>query len=177
MTRSAPDIDTHSASAIDAAGLRNSERIRTGFALPSRLVPPRAVLGWAVAALVLAAGGALAAVTFAAGPTGTVEEAAGPAATSTPPCVWLTQVDGPVVPAEILGVAPFPGSLLVFEQCDGRWTGDMAWMTAWTEEMTSTTPGEAPATQGDDGLPNPWEAGNQAVEQWLDDPAGPVPNR
>lgn len=147
MTRSTPDIDTHSAPAIDAAGVRSSERIRTGSVLP------RAVLGWAGAAALVAAGGTLAVVTFGTGDPGAVERSVDRADTSTPACVWATQVDGPVVPEELLRGAPTPTAVLAFEQCNGDWTGDMAWLDT----------GDETAYSGDDGLPNPWEAGNRAV--------------
>ncbi|MGH9235565.1 MAG: hypothetical protein ACRD0R_19770 [Acidimicrobiales bacterium] len=156
MTPKAPDgetlvIDTRSEPAIDVAGVRSSERIRTGHARP------RAVLGWTAAAAVVAAAGALAGVTFAGGDDGTdtLTARSGPA----PVCTWSDEVDGPVFPANDVGSAPTPESVLVFEMCDGEWTGDVAWMH----------PGrEATSSAGDDGLPNPWEAGNRAVERWLD---------
>jgi hypothetical protein len=130
---------------------RSSRRIRT----PG--IRPRVVLGWAGAAAVVVAGGALAAATFTAGDEGTVETPTGRADTGAPPCVWTPHVDVPVFPAENLGPAPTPDSVLVFERCDDEWTGDIAWMS----------PGEVQgeASRGDDGLPNPWEAGNRAIER------------
>lgn len=145
MTRTAPDLDV--------AGIRSSERIRTAA------IRPRVVLGWAGAAALVVAGGTLAAVTFTADDEGTVETPTGRADTATPACVWISQVDGPVVPEELLGAAPTPESVLVFEQCDGDWTGDMAWMDS----------GDDLAPAGDDGLPNPFEAGNRAVERLLEE--------
>ncbi len=140
---------TRTASDIDVAGIRSSERIRT------TAIGPKAVIGWVSATAVVVAGGALAALTFAADDEGTVEAPTGRADTGTPACVWTSQVDGPVVPAELLGAAPTPESVLVFEQCDGDWTGDMAWLDS----------GDDLAPAGDDGLPNPFEAGNRAVER------------
>jgi hypothetical protein len=130
---------------------RSSQRIRT----PS--IRPRVVLGWAGAAAVVVAGGALAAATFTPDDEGTVATPTRPADTVAPLCVWTPHVDVPVFPSENLGAAPTPESFLIFERCDDEWTGDIAWMS----------PGEPrrEASSGDDGLPNPWEAGNRAVEQ------------
>jgi hypothetical protein len=115
-----------------------------------------AVLGWTGAAAVLVAGTALATITFTGDDTTTVETPTGRSDARAPACTWLTQVDGPVVPEELLGAAPTPTSVLAFEQCDGEWTGDMAWLDSGDELATHS---------GDDGLPNPFEAGNRAVER------------
>jgi hypothetical protein len=132
---------------------RSTQRIRT----PG--IRPRVALGWAGAAAVVVAGGALAAATFTAGDEGTVETPTGRADAVAPPCLWTTHVDVPVFPSENLGGPPTRESVLIFERCDDEWTGDVAWMS----------PGEAQrdASSGDDGLPNPWEAGNRAVEPLL----------
>ena len=130
---------------------RSSQRIRT----PG--IRARVVLGWAGAAAVVVAGGALAAATFTGHDEGTVETPTRPADTVAPQCVWTPHVDVPVFPAENLGAAPTPESFLIFERCDDGWTGDIAWMS----------PGEVQGepSSGDDGLPNPWEAGNRAIER------------
>jgi hypothetical protein len=43
----------------------------------------------------------------------------------------------------------------------------MSSVTAGDEDIAWMSPGEPrpEASSGDDGLPNPWEAGNRAVEQ------------
>jgi hypothetical protein len=44
------------------------------------------------------------------------------------PCVWTSDVNNtPVFPRADLGGPPTPGSVLIFEKCDGDWTGNMAW--------------------------------------------------
>ena len=141
---------TRTASDIDVAGIRSSERIRTAS------IRPMVVIGWAGAVALVVAGGTLAAVTFAHSEEGKAEAPTGRADTGTPVCVWVSQVDGPVVPAELLAAAPTPESVLVFEECDGDWTGDIAWLDPGGDLMPSS---------GDDGLPNPFEAGNRAVER------------
>jgi hypothetical protein len=133
---------------------RSSQRIRT----PG--MSPRVMLGWAGAAAVVVAGGALAAATFTAGDEGTVETPTGRADAVAPPCMWTPHVDVPVFPRENLGAAPTPESFLVFERCDDGWTGDIAWMI----------PGDfkRDASNGIESVPNPWEAGNRAVEPFLE---------
>jgi hypothetical protein len=117
----------------------------------------KAVLGWTGASAVLVAGTALATVTFTGDDTTTVETPTGRSDTRAPACTWSSEVDGPVFPEHNVGAAPTPESVLVFETCSGEWTGDLAWLN----------PGEGQGTtnSGDDGLPNPWEAGNRAVER------------
>jgi hypothetical protein len=130
---------------------RSSQRIRTpGFR-------PSLVLGWAGAAAVVVAGGALATATFSGDDGGTVATPTRPAGTAASMCVWTPHVDVPVFPGENLGAAPTPDSFLIFERCDDEWTGDIAWMSPGGPRRDAST--------GDDGLPNPWEAGNRAVEQ------------
>jgi hypothetical protein len=80
-------------------------------------------------------------------------------------CVWVTQENGPVVPQELFLAAPSADAALVFEYCDAEWTGDMAWLESREQLPTS-----------DDGLPNPWEAGNRAVERWLEGRTGHDPS-
>ena len=144
---------THTEPDMDAAGIRSSERIRT--------TPMRAsvVLGRVGAVALVVAGGALARVTFTDRDGGDVETPTRQADAGTPACVWLTQVDGPVVPEELLGAAPTPDSILVFEQCDRDWTGGVAWL----HSRADLGPGS------DDGLPNAWEAGNRAVARYLEE--------
>lgn len=126
---------------------------------PSRSRPGRTVLAWAGATALVAAGAALATATYTGDGGTQVETPTGRVDTARPACVWLTQVDGPVVPAELLGAAPTPESILIFEKCDGDWTGDMAWMHSGSD----LGPGS------DDGLPNAWEAGNRAVARYLEE--------
>jgi hypothetical protein len=145
---------TRISAGTEQPGARSSQRIRT----PG--TRPRVVLGWAGAAAVVVAGGALAAATFTAGDEGTVETPTRPADTVAPQCVWTPHVDVPVFPSENLGAPPTPESFLIFERCDDEWTGDIAWM--------SPDEPRREASSGDDGLPNPWEAGNRAVEQLQD---------
>jgi hypothetical protein len=139
---------------IDSAGIRSSERIRTA-GIRTAGNRPRIVLGWVGAVALVVAGGTLATVTFARGDEGRAEVPPGPAATRMPACAWVSQVDGPVFPGENLGPAPTPHSVLVFETCDGDVTGDIAWLDSGDESEPT----------GDDGMPNPWEAGNRAVER------------
>jgi hypothetical protein len=114
---------TRISSGSDLPDARSSQRIRT----PG--IGPKVVLGWAGAAAVVVAGGALAAVTFTADDDGTVETPTGRADTVAPSCVWTPHVDVPVFPSENLGAAPTPESFLVFERCEDGWTGDIAWMS------------------------------------------------
>ncbi|MGH9235256.1 MAG: hypothetical protein ACRD0R_18175 [Acidimicrobiales bacterium] len=149
MTRTTPDLDV--------AGLRSSERVRTAS------IRPGGVLRWAGAVALVVAGGALATVTFTDNDEGVAETPTRRADTGPPACAWVSQVDGPffpgtvdpAAPGESLGPAPTPDSVLVFERCDGEWTGDIAWLDSGVEL----------APLGDDGMPNPWEAGNHAVER------------
>ena len=163
MPRTPPDLDV--------VGVRSSEHIRT----PA--IRPGAVLGWAGAAALVVAGAALATVTFAGGDDGGADAPTGRTDTATPACVWASRVDGPVFPAEDLGAAPTPESVLAFEACNGEWTGDLAWMTpgedqdaalaARAEELDrrAKLEGQRRTYGSDDGLPTPWEAGNRAVER------------
>jgi hypothetical protein len=43
------------------------------------------------------------------------------------PCIWTDVNNTPVFPRADLGGPPTPGSVLIFEKCDGDWTGNMAW--------------------------------------------------
>jgi hypothetical protein len=133
-----------------------------------RFAPTRtkAVLGWAGAAAVLTAGAVLAAVTFTAGgkPT-TVETPVGRSGSPAPACTWSPDADGPVFPAHDLGPAPTPESVLVFEMCAGESTGDLAWLGPGLGRPTTHG--------GDDGLPNPFEAGNEAVARYFDESGRP----
>lgn len=121
---------------------------------------------------------------------GPVEE---PARTSADPptCVWTSQVDVPVFPAEVLGGPPTPESILIFERCDREWTGDIAWLNAGPQDMDPEPPDESgisssverwcassrpdtgggpsgPAT-GASGFVNPWAAGDAAVARYLNE--------
>ncbi|MFP3900653.1 MAG: hypothetical protein ACLFXM_07340 [Acidimicrobiia bacterium] len=82
-----------------------------------------------------------------------------------PGCMWTSQVDVPVFPAENLGPASTVDSVLVFEACDGAWTGDITWLVP----DNNPHPGAAEPTGGDSGLPNPWAAGDAAVARHLGD--------
>jgi hypothetical protein len=43
-------------------------------------------------------------------------------------CIWTSDVNNtPVFPPSDLGGPPTPDSVLIFEKCDGDWTGNMAW--------------------------------------------------
>jgi hypothetical protein len=164
---------------IDTTGHRSSQRIRTrpggrrrlggDPASPRRRRPGRAVavLATVGAVAVVTAGGTLAAATFGAGGEDAVGPGADPpSAPAMPSCVWVTQRDGPVVPPELFLSAPSADAMLLFEYCDAAWTGDMAWLGDRAELSTGGS---------DDGLPNPWEAGNRAVEQWLEGEGGQAP--
>jgi hypothetical protein len=129
---------------IDSAGMRSSKRIRTA-GIRTAGIRPRVVLGWVGAVAFVVAGGTLATVTFARGDDGRAEVPSGQAATRMPACVWTSQVDVPFFPRENLGPAPTSDSVLVFERCDGEWTGDIAWLES----------GDELAPLGDDGMPNP----------------------
>lgn len=118
----------------------------------------RRVLGWAGATALVATGAALATTTFTGDGGSRVETPGRQTSMGVPACVWATEVDGPVFPAEDLGAAPTSGSVLAFETCNGEWTGDMAWMDSGGD----VGPGS------DDGLPNAWEAGNEAVARHLE---------
>ena len=65
-----------------------------------------------------------------------------------------------LTPARLTAAAPADAAL-VFEYCDAEWTGDMAWLESREQLPTS-----------DDGLPNPWEAGNRAAERRPEDHGG-----
>lgn len=143
MRRSAPDIDTHDAPDIDAAGLRSSERVHGGGAALLK-----AVLGWAGAAAAMVAGGTLASLTLNPGEDGASEPPADRSGTTRgPACTWSEEVDGPVFPVNDLGPAPTPESVLVFERCDGEWTARIAWMHPGGRQRT--------VNGGDDGVANP----------------------
>jgi hypothetical protein len=59
---------------------------------------------------------------------GAVEESAHANGYGAPACMWTTEVNTPVLPAEDLGGPPTPRSVLVFERCNGEWTGQIAWL-------------------------------------------------
>lgn len=163
MRRDQPDLD------VD--GVRSSERVRT----PA--IRPTAVLGWAGAAAVVVAGAALATVTFAGGESGDVDAPTSRTDPATPACMWTSRVSVPVFPAEDIGGPPTPESALAFEACNGEWTGDIAWMTPGEGddaalatrpeelELRARLEGQRRTDGSDDGPPNPWEAGNRAVER------------
>lgn len=116
------------------------------------------VLGWAA---VLAAGAATAALAVATLATdthdqpGLVQDPAG----SRQACQWTTEGNETVFPAPGIGGPPTPESILIFESCDGRLTGHLAWL--------NLAPDRSQPGGGDSGLVNPWEAGNVAVERYL----------
>ena len=139
--------------------IRNSSR-ETPEPVPDQ-PPPRSrttVLGWAA---VLAAGAAAAALAVATLATdthdqpGLVQDPGG----SRQACQWTTEGNETVFPAPGIGGPPTPESILIFESCDGRLTGHLAWLNLAPER---SQPGG-----GDSGLVNPWEAGNAAVERYL----------
>jgi hypothetical protein len=158
-------------------GHRSSQRITTGPARrrrgggasqdPMRRRPRRALtaLAGVGAVAVVAAGATLAAATFGADETHDATGSAGTHRSDARSCVWVTQENGPVVPQELFLAAPSADAALVFEYCDAEWTGDMAWLESREQLPTS-----------DDGLPNPWEAGNRAVERWLEGRTGHDPS-
>lgn len=82
-----------------------------------------------------------------------------------PGCVWTSYVQVPDFAAEALGPASTVDSVLVFEACDGVWTGDITWLVP----DNNPHPGAAEPTGGDSGLPNPWAAGDAAVARHLGD--------
>jgi hypothetical protein len=44
-------------------------------------------------------------------------------------CMWTSEINNtPVFPPSDLGAPPTPDSVLVFEKCDGEWTGNMEWL-------------------------------------------------
>ena len=102
---------------------RSSQRIRT----PG--IRPRVVLGWAGAAAVVVAGGALAAATFTANDEGSVERRLGVRTPVHRPACGPRMSMFRCSPPENLGAAPTPESFLIFERCDDEWTGDIAWMS------------------------------------------------
>jgi hypothetical protein len=116
------------------------------------------VLGWAA---VLAAGTATAVLVVAAlapdthDQAGLVQDPAG----SRQACQWTTGGNEMVFPAPGIGGPPTPGSILIFESCDGRLTGHLAWL--------NLAPDRSQPGGGDSGLVNPWAAGNAAVERYL----------
>jgi hypothetical protein len=59
---------------------------------------------------------------------GAVEDSAGLTGHGASDCLWTTEVNVPVFPAEDLGGPPTPQSVLVFERCNGEWTGQIAWL-------------------------------------------------
>jgi hypothetical protein len=59
---------------------------------------------------------------------GAVEDSARSTRYGAPACMWTTEVNTPVFPAEDLGGPPTPQSVLVFERCNGEWTGSIAWL-------------------------------------------------
>jgi hypothetical protein len=156
------DVNSTVTSAIDTTGVRSSQRIQAGSSLPGL---SRAAVGWVAGVAVVGAGAALAAATFRGGDA-TPEQATGKTDTVSPTCVWVTRANGPVVSQELFLPAPSPDAILVFEYCNAEWTGHMAWLDSREELSTNG---------GDDGLPNPWEAGNRAVERWLEGQTGDAP--
>jgi hypothetical protein len=87
-----------------------------------------------------------------------------------PACLWTSDVDAPVLPAENLGAAPTPESVLSFEKCGGNWTGRMAWLNPSAPHAGPTCSEQVPvegAGGGDSGFVNPWAAGNAAAARYL----------
>lgn len=107
-----------------------------------------------------------------------------------PACWWTSKVNTPALPAEDLGGPPTEESVLIFENCNGPWTGNIAWLNPdvapdtgpATSAAVSGWPGEderfascveaetrsrAMLSSSDNGLPNPWETGNVAAKCYL----------
>ena len=104
----------------------------------------------------------------------------GPPGGRAPGCWWTSKVNIPALPAEDLGGPPTEESVLIFENCNGAWTGNIAWLNP--DVAPDTGPAASAAVSGwpgederfascvaaetrsrvfsssDDGLPNPWEA-------------------
>lgn len=78
--------------------------------------------------------------------------------------MWTSDVHVPDFAAEDLGPASTVDSVLVFEACDGEWTGDIAWLDPDDSRTRAAEP-----TGGDSGLANPWAAGDAAVARHLGD--------
>jgi hypothetical protein len=126
---------------------------------------------------------------------GPAEDPAGPPG-GEPTCSWTSEINTPVLPAENLGGPPTPVSVLVFERCDGEWTGNIAWLNAGApdtgpepadpsgsegsaEGLCSSVRADAGVgalvdpsgglepTGGDSGFVNPWAAGNAAAARYL----------
>ncbi len=121
------------------------------------------VLGWAAT---IAAGTATAVLAVATLATNTHDQPAPVAdppvadpAGNRPACHWTTEANEPVFPAPGIGGPPTPESILIFESCDGRLTGHLAWL--------NLAPDPRQPSGGDSGLVNPWEAGNATVERYL----------
>jgi hypothetical protein len=117
----------------------------------ARSHPLRTVVIGAGAVAAIAAAAALAAVTLRGGDEnkpvghpliaehgsiraheGTVEDPAVPTSYGAPGCMWTTEVDTPVLPSDDLGGPPTPQSVLVFERCNGSWTGNITWLNPST---------------------------------------------
>jgi hypothetical protein len=107
----------------------------------------------------------------AEGADDTAEDSTGSQVRS-PACVWTSDVDAPVLPAQDLGAAPTPVSVLTVEKCGGEWTGRMAWLNPSAPDAGPTCPDPNHARVegaggGDSGFVNPSEAGNAAVARYL----------
>jgi hypothetical protein len=57
-----------------------------------------------------------------------VEDSAGSPGHGASACLWTSKVNTPVFSAEDLGGPPTPQSVLIFEKCNGQWTGNIAWL-------------------------------------------------
>lgn len=121
---------------------------------------------------------------------GPVQDQAGPPGGRAPACWWTSEANTPVFPTADLGGPPNPESILIFERCNGEWTGNIAWsnpgdgpdagpaasatVSAGAREherfakcVEGETHSRAMVSSSDDGLPNPWEAGNIAAKCYL----------
>jgi hypothetical protein len=107
-----------------------------------------------------------------------VEDSAGSPGHGASACLWTSEVNTPVFPAEDLGGPPTPQSVLIFEKCNGEWTGNIAWLNPRSRldvepaaaasrvaeaERSAKLNDQAKTYRGDDGLPNPFEAGKRAA--------------
>ncbi|MGH9193662.1 MAG: hypothetical protein ACRDZ0_14470 [Acidimicrobiales bacterium] len=100
---------------------------------------------------------------------GSADDSAGSTG-SGPACLWTSEVNTPVLPAEDLGGPSAPESVLTFEKCGGDWTGRMAWLNPGSPHAGRTCRDQVPVAEaggGDSGFVNPWAAGNAAVARYL----------
>jgi len=108
--------------------------------------PRRTIERWAGVAVVIVTGAVLAATTLAAdheaqpvghpliaehtNNEGSVRDSASSVGHAPNSCMWTSEVNEPVFPAEDIGGPPTLKSVLIFESCDGELTGTIAWFDA-----------------------------------------------